>query len=615
MLLRERINGKFVCTETTIAFDETYDVVVAGLGTAGAVALIAAARRGLKVMGLERLNAMGGTGTLGTIAGYYFGSKGGLYCDINQKARQLDETLYVENAFCDSKIYVMDEEALKAGATINYECIVTGVYLEDRQVKGLRLFMKGAEKTVGAKTVIDATGEAEVCYLAGCATMQGRSIDGQTQPYTNSSVVLDEKLRRQAVNRDAGYVNQNDCRQVGKAYLDANTLGIYLKPDYIGKTKYVAISSILGIREGRMICGEEILRFSDTVLDGKRTEKPLFYAFSNVDNHGKDIAFEDELLVDWYAAAGLWGLLFSVAVPAGALIPREYDNLMVAGRCLSVDHNLASCVRMKSDLEKCGEAAAEICYLALEAGTALKEADYGRLSAILRESGCLDETNDMGFIVRTLGPVVPENRITFMTDTEEILKGLQSDSPGIAIWSARRLGETATEALVPGLASENQNLRRHTALALGLIGDKRAIPVLLEMAQEPDVFIPNSSLKYVYTRATSAIYLLGRLGAVDALDTLMETGKRTDSPYNGSFTPDELYAGEDEVITQHRLFAIRALADIAEKNPEARQRIYRELKGYTDRDAFSVCITLKSNPWRSYELAPKVREYIQKRLG
>ena len=79
MILREVIDNKVRTSVVDPLFEESYDLVVVGLGTAGAFSLITAGREGLNVLGVEQLNGMGGTGTLGAIAGYYFGAEGGLY--------------------------------------------------------------------------------------------------------------------------------------------------------------------------------------------------------------------------------------------------------------------------------------------------------------------------------------------------------------------------------------------------------------------------------------------------------------------------------------------------------------------------------------------------------
>ena len=48
-------------------FAAHYDVVVVGLGTAGAESLVQCVRSGLKSLGVERLNGMGGLSTIGIV--------------------------------------------------------------------------------------------------------------------------------------------------------------------------------------------------------------------------------------------------------------------------------------------------------------------------------------------------------------------------------------------------------------------------------------------------------------------------------------------------------------------------------------------------------------------
>ena len=63
--------------------------------------------------------------------------------------------------------------------------------LRDREgnaVKGLLVYSNGNETAVSAEMVIDCTGEADVCYMAGCAMDYGRKSDGRYQPYTNTVI-------------------------------------------------------------------------------------------------------------------------------------------------------------------------------------------------------------------------------------------------------------------------------------------------------------------------------------------------------------------------------------------------------------------------------------------
>ena len=56
------VEGQARSTEVRAVFEEQADVLVVGLGTAGAVAAWCAAARGLSVLGVERSTGMGGQG-------------------------------------------------------------------------------------------------------------------------------------------------------------------------------------------------------------------------------------------------------------------------------------------------------------------------------------------------------------------------------------------------------------------------------------------------------------------------------------------------------------------------------------------------------------------------
>lgn len=630
MILREMIDGAAKISVAEHVFDESYDVVVVGLGTAGAISLIAAGREGLKVLGVEQLYGMGGTGTIGAITGYYFGAKGGLYSEIDEKEQELRNGMLFHGDRRDACSLVMDRKARACGAEMKYQCIVTGVYMEENKVLGLRLFRNGKEIHVEAKKVIDATGEAAVCHIAGAKMISGRDFDGQTQPATSSSIFIGKEGKCLSTNKDAGFVKQHDPRDVSRVIINSNNFPMYLKEDYTREEqKFVAVAPLFGVREGRRIKGRKTLTLSQVVSKQGRTEQPLFYAYSNVDNHGKDGAFENEELCDWMAASGLWGVLMSVPVPMEALLPEGLENIIVAGRCLSVDHNLAACVRMKRDMAKSGEAAAYICSEAIKKNISLSEVKYDNIVEKLKATGCLNEANNVGFMERIAGQYfgyeLPE-----LTTTEEILTWLASEKPGWAIWACRSLAleaeaaecqackaQTAkaekqklVEALTENLTSENENLSRHCALALGIMGEEAALPKLREMAMEPDNYVPKSSLKYIYTRGVSAIYLLGKLGDVDSIDMLFDIVERKGLTKIPDFTFGEFYNEATDVYSQYVLFASRALVELAKKYPNKKQVIVERLLTILENPEYHIRITLRDNSASLYDLKPKLIEYI-----
>lgn len=166
------------------------------------------------------------------------------------------------------------------------------------------------------------------------------------------------------------------------------------------------------------------------------------------------------------------------------------------------------------------------------------------------------------------------------------------------------------EALIANLTSENENLARHCALALGIMGEQAAIPMLRKMAMEPDNYVPKSSLKYIYTRGVSAIYLLGKLGDVDSIDTLFDIVKRKGLTEIPDFTFGEFYNEATDVYSQYVLFSARALTEIAKKYPEKKQAIVEKLRRLLNDPDYRIMITLRDNSASLHDLKPKLIEYI-----
>ncbi len=617
MIVKEIRNGQMCTSYAEPTFERGYDLVVIGLGTAGAISLIAAGREGLKVLGVEQLYGMGGVGTVGAICWYYFGALGGIYTEVDEKAVALEQALFAQNSRMNSKGLVLEREAKACGAETMYHTIVTGVYMEANEIKGLRLFREGREINVAAKTFIDATGEAHVCHMAGGESFAGRESDGQTQPFTFTSICVNKEGFSVGINHDSGFINQHNPLEIGEAFVRTNNFPMYLKADYSkDEQKFVAISPLIGVREGRRIKGRKQLKFKDVVNQKLHVDKPLFYTFSNVDNHGKDIAFEDDDMCDWMVASGLWGVLISIPVPLDALRPEGIDNILAAGRCISMDHNLTPGIRMMRDMAKCGEAAAVVCAEAVKSGKSFSGVDYEKVAGRLRKTGCLDEKNNIGFMERVYRQYYGE-KLPQINSSTEISKWLASDKPGWGIWSARNLAENDLEVLPvlrEYLNSNDENLCRNTALALGLMREKCAAPKLRQIAKEMDNYIPASSLKYVYTRGVSAIYLLGKLQDTEAVELLLDIVKKRGTSDLEHFTYGEFYGNADDVASQYILYASRALVDIAKANPDRKKEIKKELLAILRKQDYNMRISFKANSISLYDLKPKLIEYISKYL-
>ncbi|MFC4777018.1 FAD-dependent oxidoreductase [Paenibacillus sp. GCM10023252] len=595
-----------------------YDVIVAGLGTAGAIAAIMAARKGMRVLGIDRMHGLGGTGTLGGVLGYYFGQRGGLFEEVDDEVkRMLGEEHFLPCTWLhgDVKMMVLEKYALETGVELALESTVFEVLREGSQVEGIRYIGPDGIHTAYAKLVIDCTGDAEVSVMAGSAVERGRASDGQAQPFSNVALTL-KGGRVEFTYTDCGYIQQESGADYTRAVVDSSLMPFHLWDTYTDQPRLLKTAPLLGIREGRFVQGEEKVTFS-SYLNDEYTNRPLFYAYSNLDNHSKDVAFESRLQIEWSVAASLWGLNFAVPIPAGALIPKGVDGLLVAGRCLSIDHDMSPCVRMKRDMQKSGEAAGLLAAESILRGIHPREVPYEVLEQQLTESGCLDR--NIAQFKEAVGHDDSKNTPKqWLTHAAEIRAGLSGDKPGIAIWSARRLaarteGNGQSESMLNRLKEwvnqqEDEQLRRNSALALGLAGSEAALPVLRQMVRERDPYMPRTSRKYNSVRGYAALYLLGSLKDKESAAMIIEL---LQDPASFVFDSKdvEFIANNEEYYFQYVSMGVIALEQIGDAHPDIRPVITEGLRQLIGHPEFEVSVTMKGGNNLKYSLTERVQSY------
>lgn len=616
-MMRQKPNNsdKHRFAPTGGAAPETYDAIVVGLGTAGAIAVIAAARKGLRVLGIDRHTCMGGAGTAGGVLGYYFGKRGGLFEEIDAKVQQKEKSVYTPSygVGAEGKQYVLEHEAIAAGAEIRYDTTVTGVLMEGRTVTGLECFSPDlGSYAVMSKVVIDGTGNADVCRLAGCELQGGRVFDDQPQPYSNALFKLDGN-RIRAYYTDSGYVNPEDPDSMSAAIVDSALLSTHLMNRYDEGAVYMRIAPQLGVRESRFIVGEEQVTL-EKFLQEDYSREPLFMAYSNLDNHSKDVAFESELQRDWTVAASLWGLKFTVPLPLGALIPKGYDGLLATGRCIALDHDMASLVRMKRDMQKSGEAAAYAAFLAISSGIPLRDLPYSELVRLLQEAGCLEEGEEVYFEHRVARADSAHAPIRWLEDMAEIRDALSGTKPGVAIWSAKLLGQAIRPQLLEWTGpAEPEHLRKHSAMALALLGAPEAAPVLREMVRERDPFVPQTSLKYNQARGYAAVYLLGKLADKEAVPLLLDLLKSREG-FTFIDSNKEFLSDEQDLRFQYVSYALVALAAIGDRHEETRPAI-AEAFGLFERELDgTLVISFKGSSEIRNVMDDKIRKLIDRTI-
>lgn len=176
-----------------------WHVIVCGGGLTGVCAATEAARAGAQVLLIERDGCLGGTMTNGLV--------GPMMCFhsperqvIGGMAQEVVDRLVAMGAspghildtsdYCHT-ITPFDAEALKlacqrmvleAGGTILYHALVTGVVVRGAALTGVEVTHKAGTETLTADVVVDATGDADVAWLAGAPFEYGRPEDGRVQP-------------------------------------------------------------------------------------------------------------------------------------------------------------------------------------------------------------------------------------------------------------------------------------------------------------------------------------------------------------------------------------------------------------------------------------------------
>ncbi len=589
-------------------FEKEYDVVVAGLGVAGAIAALSAAREGLRVFGAERMNAMGGTGTIGGIWSYYRGNKGGLYEAVDAYSSDLVERDYrYENGACAEKnphkpfkgqSGLYKSEALRilceqAGVEYALSASVTGVYREGDRVIGVRWFDGKVSHAYASKYVIDCTADGSVCMAAGCEMNIGRETDHAYQPYSNILLTY-RGGNLHFANTDSGTLDQYDPLEYGYASMYSATPPMFLPAKFSGANRYIGLAPLLGLREGRTIVGEATIRLDELMDEVAYGEKgdAVFYGMSHVDDHSQDFAYGGKAYCELMSLCGLWSLDFWFGVPMGAMIPKGLDGILASGRIVSMDHAIAQAMRMKDDMQKSGEAAAMLAALAIKGGVPARGVDPEALRKLLRRTGCLKEGDRVKIRNGDLRLELDQPVEGYITDPALYRGGLSSDRPGLFILSARYMPEDFGETLYGFLQEKGTLLSHNAALALAMRGDRRCVPVLLEMLASRDGYTPKSGY-YVPDHALAACTAIGLLGVSEAVEQLF---RMLDLKYSKGIPFFASYLVQDETALAYEYFthAHRALLRIAEQHPELAKPIMDRLDAIIGSPDLKLLIGLRA---------------------
>lgn len=173
------------------AFEWQADVVVCGAGTAGAVAALAAADAGAKVLVIEQFGGPGGSSTLGQVTPLMstciVGAPRCSYLaeEIEKRAAQIGASTGTTIACFDPLMlsFVLEEMLSERGVEMLYHTLVTDVNRTNGHIDSLVVSNKSGSGLVRAtKKYIDATGDADLCALADLPFLHGDEENHKNQP-------------------------------------------------------------------------------------------------------------------------------------------------------------------------------------------------------------------------------------------------------------------------------------------------------------------------------------------------------------------------------------------------------------------------------------------------
>ena len=92
----------------------------------------------------------------------------------------------------------------------------------------------------------------------------------------------------------------------------------------------------------------------------------------------------------WRPPAG-----FCYQIPYRILVPKDIDNLLVAGRCASCDHEALGSLRVMPQCGVMGEAAGIAAYLSINSNVSPKDVDIEALKKTLKDTGNIVDKADV----------------------------------------------------------------------------------------------------------------------------------------------------------------------------------------------------------------------------
>jgi hypothetical protein len=422
------------------------EVLVLGGGPAGIAAAASAAAAGRRVLLVERYGFLGGMGTAAGVTNFC-----GLHANLRGTIRQVvhgvaDELLQRIDALgglnaphsifgrtwaqaYDGAAYkcAADELLLARGVRLLFHAQAAGVAMrESGQIDALFVETRSGRRAIRALQFIDCSGDGDLVHWAGAPWEQGDAHGDLLYPTLMFRVAGVDDARAGEAWREVG-PRMLQAQRAGRHRFARQ--GAILRPMKHAGEWRVNVTQIRNA-QGWAMDGTDALQLSAGEVEGRRQVRE-FFAFLRAEMPGFENAYlleiapqvgiretrrllgravltEDEVLgcadVDDAIGVNAWPLEQHVAgdvkwrwpaegsrgynqLPWRMLLPQGVPNLLVAGRCASMNAAAQSAARVSGACFVMGQAAGLGAALALQAGSAPADIDVAALQRGLQAQG------------------------------------------------------------------------------------------------------------------------------------------------------------------------------------------------------------------------------------
>lgn len=410
-----------------------YELIVVGGGLTGVAAAVSASRGGVKTLLVERSGWLGGAMSNSLVFPFmpwWTTMPDGTVKDLSRGIFSEMVERLMRHEKPDRRIsfdpeyfkLVFDDMLEEAGVDVLFHANLCKATTERRNVQKLTFAVKGGLLELEADYYLDATGDGDLLAFAGCDFQLGRPEDNLCQPMTNCfrlynvdvELFRKEKPEMQKLYKEyqaqgkitnprenllimdyfgPGVVHFNSTRVTHHdptdpfEYSKAETIArkqileivSMLKDNFESckDAKIMAISPEIGIREGRKLKGVHILTEQE-LKDCTVFEDSIALGNYDIDIHNPSGSGTSH----YYFKDGTY-----YTIPYRSLLPKEFDNLLVAGRCLSATHEAQASVRIMPICATLGQAAGTAVQVMKKTNANAHTVDVKEIQRILEENG------------------------------------------------------------------------------------------------------------------------------------------------------------------------------------------------------------------------------------